>query len=198
MNRKPMGNQYKDALRTTMKQARGCASVSYRMNASKQVCHRLSALELYQQAKHVALYAAINGEIDLTLLWENALREEKVCYFPVLNDDLTLSFLPATPTTPFKTNRFGISEPDVGISSAIPIEQLELIVVPMVAFDIQCSRLGMGSGYYDRTLANKRNGHFIGVAYQFQLTSLIKPEPWDIPLDAVVTHQAIYWRNPLK
>jgi 5-formyltetrahydrofolate cyclo-ligase len=193
-----MADQVKKALRTTLKQIRSKISVSYRATASNQICTRIRSLEQYRQAKRIALYFAINGEIDLDAIWKSAPLHGKFCYFPVLNEDhLTLSFLPATPTTPFKKNRYGIPEPDVSHDLAIPVEELDLILMPLVAFDVRCTRLGMGAGYYDRTFKDKsENCKLFGVAYQFQRVDYIQPHSWDIPLDAVITQRAIYWRTP--
>ncbi|CAM2930909.1 5-formyltetrahydrofolate cyclo-ligase [Legionella worsleiensis] len=190
-----MPDQFKIALRNSIKQVRAKTSVSYRVQSSNQICNRIKALNEYRKAKSIALYFAVNGEIDLSNLWQNAPLHGKFCHFPALNKNSTLSFLPATPNTPFKNNQYGIPEPEVNHDLAIPIEQLDLIIMPLVAFDSRCTRLGMGAGYYDRTLENKKNGLFLGVAYQFQKVDFLIPEPWDIPLDAVVTPKAIYWRN---
>ncbi|MCW8442614.1 5-formyltetrahydrofolate cyclo-ligase [Fluoribacter gormanii] len=189
-----MADHIKKALRDTMKQIRSKISVSYRATASSQVCTRIRLLEQYRCAQHIALYFAVNGEIDLDELWKNALLQGKVCYFPVLNEDLTLSFLPATMDTPFQKNRYGISEPNVSADLAIPVEELDLALIPLVAFDVRCNRLGMGAGYYDRTFKGKEKCPLFGVAYQFQrVDEYLEPEPWDIQLNAVITQRAIYW-----
>jgi 5-formyltetrahydrofolate cyclo-ligase len=190
-----MPDKFKSALRNTIKQVRSKISTTYRVTSSNQICTRIRALEQYRRAKSIALYCAVNGEIDLSTLWSSAPLQGKFCYFPALNDDLNLSFLPATPATPFKNNRYGIPEPDVSFDLAISVEELDLIIIPLVAFDMHCTRIGMGAGYYDRTLANKQLRHLFGVAFQFQLVDFIAPQPWDIPLDAVVTQKAIYWRS---
>ncbi|MFT4059008.1 MAG: 5-formyltetrahydrofolate cyclo-ligase [Legionella sp.] len=191
-----MVDQVKKAIRDTMKQIRSKISLSYRATASNQICARIRTLEQYRYAKKIALYFAINNEIDLDGIWSSAPLQGKFCYFPAINqDNLTLSFLPATPATPFKKNRFGIPEPDVSFDLAIPVEELDLILMPLVAFDVRCTRLGMGAGFYDRTFKNKTNCTLFGVAYQFQRVDYIQTHPWDIPLDAVITQRAIYWRN---
>ena len=191
-----MPDKFKIAMRNTIKQVRSKVSVSYRALSSNQICTRIKALEQYRRAKNIALYFAINNEIELSSIWNSAPLQGKFCYFPALNKDLTLSFLPATPATPFKNNKYGIPEPDVSFDTAIPVEELDLIIMPLVAFDMRCTRLGMGAGYYDRTLENKELKALFGVAFQFQLVDFIDPQPWDIPLDAVITQKAIYWRNP--
>jgi 5-formyltetrahydrofolate cyclo-ligase len=194
--RKHMSDKLKNALRSTIKQVRYKTSAAYCSTSSNQICARIRTLEQYRRAKSIALYFAVNGEVDLTALWSSAPLQGKFCYFPALNEQLTLSFLPATPSTPFRKNRYEIPEPDVSFDLAIPAEELDLIIMPLVAFDMRCTRLGMGAGYYDRTLENKQHGLLFGAAFQFQQVDFIEPQPWDIPLDAVITQKAIYWRNP--
>jgi 5-formyltetrahydrofolate cyclo-ligase len=189
-----MTDPYKKAIRTTLKQVRANTSIHYRSVSSRQVCAKIRTLESYRKAKHLALYLAINGEIDLTMLWKTAPLHGKQCYFPVVNEDASLLFLPATPATSFKRNRYGIEEPDVSRSMAISPEDLDLVIVPLVAFDIDCRRLGMGSGSYDRTFANASPSILLGAAYQFQYVDFIIPESWDVPLHGVVTEKAVYWR----
>ena len=161
--------------------------------ASSRVCARILALEHYHQAKHIALYRAIHGEIDLN---ELAALPEQIRYFPVMNPDHTLSFLPVTPDTLFLNNRFGIPEPDVKRELAVLPEQLDIIFLPVVAFDEYGTRLGMGGGYYDKTLAQSRSSLLIGVAYEFQRQPFIEREAWDVPLNAVITPETTYWSEP--
>lgn len=189
-----MTNSVKKALRNTMKQKRSKLTSSYRVTASNQVCTRIRSLEQYRHAQRIAFYFAVHGEIDLDELWRSACAQGKLCYFPIINEDsLTLSFLPATPETLFKKNRYGINEPDVSHSLAIPLEELDLVLVSVVAFDVRCIRIGMGAGYYDRTFNGEKHCPLFGVAYQFQRVDYIEPEPWDIPLNAVITQYAVYW-----
>lgn len=167
---------------------------SYQIAASEQVCKRIIPLNVYRQAKHIALYQAIGGEISLKMIWNSAPMQGKYCYFPVISEanETQLIFLPATPGTAFKKNRFGILEPDVGADQAIPQEKLDLVFMPLVGFDIYGTRLGMGKGYYDRSLAGRSHKMLIGVGYEFQKQDYIRPEPWDIPLSLVVTDSQIY------
>ncbi|MFA6303102.1 MAG: 5-formyltetrahydrofolate cyclo-ligase [Legionella sp.] len=190
-----MPNMIKIALRNTIKQVRSKMSQSYRSQSSTHICNRIRLLDIYVNAKHIALYQAANGEVELNSIWKSAPHHGKTCYFPVLKEDLSLLFVPAKPETTFHKNRYGILEPDVPHDQAINPNDLDLVFMPLVAFDAKCTRIGMGAGYYDRTFANVRNCHLFGVAYQFQRVDFIDPQSWDIPLDAVVTNRAIYWRS---
>jgi 5-formyltetrahydrofolate cyclo-ligase len=193
-----MADQYKNAIRKTMKEVRANTSVDFQSTSSHKICNRIKSLEAYRKAKRIALYFAAHGEVDLNPLWNTAPLQGKLCFFPKIHDDLSLSFVPATPKSSFVSNRFGIEEPDVSINEAVSPEDLDIVIMPVVAFDPQCMRLGMGAGSYDRTLINQRKGLFIGVAYQFQCIDFISQQRWDVPLDAVVTERAIYWQKPLK
>lgn len=190
-----MPDSYKIALRNTIKQVRAKMPHAYITQSSTQICNRIRALDQYRHAKKIALYHAVNGEVNLLSIWKSAPMHGKFCYFPCLQPDHSLLFLPATPVTQFKKNRYGIAEPDVSHDFAIDPNELDIVFVPLVAFDARCTRIGMGAGYYDRTLANKNNCELFGVAYQFQRIDFIEAQPWDIPLDAVITNRAIYWRE---
>lgn len=190
-----MSDYVKNALRATIKKVRTRISAPYRIKASQQVCNRIRTLSQYRQAKRIALYHAANGEIDLSSLWDSAPMQGKFCYFPAIQPNFTLLFLPATPTTPFKKNQFGIAEPDVSHDLALPINELDILFIPLVAFDSHCTRIGMGLGYYDRTLAAQTQTLLLGTAYSFQHVDFIHPQPWDIALNGVITPKTIYWRK---
>lgn len=190
-----MSDRFKDILRHTYKLTRESLSTSYQLNVSKQVCERIRRLNQYRHATKIALYQATKGEISLFSVWNSAPLQGKYCYFPALNLDKTLSFLPATPNTTFKANRYNIQEPDVSHDLALDPLELDIIFMPLVAFDEYGTRLGMGAGYYDRTLSGKKCPLLIGVAYEFQRLAYIKPQPWDVPLAAIITEKTIYWSN---
>jgi 5-formyltetrahydrofolate cyclo-ligase len=162
--------------------------------ASHQIAQRIQSLESYQKSHHIAWYHPVGGEVDLSGLWQQALNAAKSCYCPVIQANKTLLFLPFTTTTTWLKNRYGIPEPAVPLSEAKPITQLDLIFLPVVAFDPSLARLGSGAGYYDKTLA-KYHPCLIGVAYEWQKQTSIPLEPWDIKLDAVITESNMYSRT---
>lgn len=191
-----MTDRFKDATRKTWQLARTQLSQSYQQEASQDISFRIKALKQYRAAERIALYQAVNGEVDLNALWRSADIQKKRCYFPAINADQTLSFLPVTPDTPWIQNQFGIREPDLNHALAIAPQALDIIFVPLTVFDKQGTRLGMGGGYYDRTLAVQRAALLIGVAYEFQRLPFLKPQPWDVPLDAIITQRRIDWSKP--
>lgn len=191
-----MTDRFKSAIRKTSRLIREKLPREYRQKAAAKICARIRRLEQYRYARCIALYHACNGEVDLDELWRSAPLQGKFCYFPFITEQKTLSFLPATPATGFKTNGFGIPEPDVDPSLAIAPKNLDLIFMPLVAFDRYGTRLGMGSGFYDRTLAKEQHPLLLGVAYEFQRQPYLLPDEWDIPLTAIITQETIYWSKP--
>ncbi len=112
-----------------------------------------------------------------------------------------LWFLRYRPGEPMRANRFGIPEPARRQRRLALAWTLDLILVPLVGFDADCNRLGMGGGFYDRTLSFLRQRthwqrpRLIGIAHECQRVERIQPQPWDIPLDAVATELRLYRRS---
>ncbi len=158
---------------------------------SKHVCEKIIELYLYQQAQSIALYQPINKEVDLQALWNHAYQHGKHCYFPSLDEGQTLNFLRATPQSKWVKNRFHILEPDQ-TRACCNLEEIDIVFMPLVCFDAQCNRVGMGAGYYDRTFAKAKPKVLIGVGYEFQKATHLLPDSWDIPLDMIVTEQNLY------
>ncbi|MDF1826785.1 MAG: 5-formyltetrahydrofolate cyclo-ligase [Legionellaceae bacterium] len=184
----------KKIIRNTVQTQRKALPEHARAKASQALCARLQTLPVYQQARHIALYQAIDGEIDLHPLWTLAERAGKTCYMPVMNTQTkTLIFVPTTQTSPQQTNAFNITEPEALATKAIELDKLDLMLMPLVAFDGHGTRLGRGAGYYDRTLEHKKPPCLLGVAYEFQHHDFLPPEPWDVPLNGVVTEKTIHW-----
>ena len=179
---------------------RRAALASERLDAAAQLlAAKLLALPEYRQAQRIAAYFAVNGEIALTPVIDRALAEGKQVYLPNLERQ-ALRFSPYFHAQKMRINRFRLPEPDVDDSEMLAPADLDLVLAPLVVFDADCNRIGMGGGYYDRSFAfrkipgNNRPG-LIGVAHEMQRVERIDPEEWDVRLDMVVTDQAIH-RKP--
>lgn len=183
-------------LRIHCRQLRKNLPKTIQATASANICTRIQTLKHYQEAQRIALYHAVNGEINLHALCLAAMVEKKECYFPVMNPEHTLSFLPVTPETVFTKNQFGIAEPEVDPTLAIKTSDLDIIFLPLVAFDERGTRLGMGGGYYDKTLAYHKPKLLVGVAYECQRQAHITANAWDVPMNAIVTEHTTYWSKP--
>ena len=156
-----------------------------------------------QHSQRIAFYFAADGEMDPSPLVRRAQLAGKDCYFPVLRSrpSQSLWFAQHKARQPLKPNRFGIPEPS-GIHRSIAMPwALDLIILPLVAFDLSGNRLGMGGGFYDRTLSFKlkrthwKGPKLIGIAHELQRVDHLPVNKWDIPLDAVITEKHLYLFN---
>lgn len=159
---------------------------------------RLGALPRIPASGYVAGYWAVGGEIALHA-WQTSLDPERTYCLPVLTEFGVLRFAPWRPGDALTTNRFGIPEPDCPAGSLLDAGDLSAIVAPLVAFDTRCNRVGMGGGWYDRTLAPLRNAEsrpvLVGAAYELQRVDRLEPADWDVPLDAVCTESTTYYAD---
>lgn len=195
------GQMNKQILRQQIREQRRALNDEERDLAAFLLCERIASTPIFKRSKHIAFYLANDGEIDLTLLIEHAWQQNKQCYLPVLAEPNTkrLWFIPYTPETTLRPNRFGIPEPVHPRSTRLrKTLSLDLILMPLVAFDPQGHRIGMGGGFYDRTLAfltSRQYWHkpnLVGVAYEFQKQKQIATNPWDVPLQAIATEKNLY------
>ena len=190
----------KHQLRQEMRQRRRALTHSERSHASYALAEHVAASRLFQTSQRIAFYLPNDGEIDLQPLLEYAWQVNKQCFLPVIGprNSRRLWFLPYTKDIPLEQNRFGIPEPvhHRGERQFKP-HALDLILLPLVAFDKNGNRLGMGGGFYDRTLAflaqrqHWQKPRLLGTAYQFQQHKNLPTQPWDIPLGGVVTEQGL-------
>lgn len=192
------------ALRQQLRQQRRALSDAEREHAAFILCNRISNSRIFKQSKHVAFYLANDGEMDLNLLIKHAWQQGKNCYLPVLAKPNTqnmqrLWFLPYTPNTILKNNRFGIPEPIHSSKTRFTKTiSLDLVLMPLVSFDLDGNRLGMGGGFYDRTLSflnHRKYWHkpnLLGTAYDFQKQDHIETNLWDIPMQAIATEKNFY------
>lgn len=183
----------KDNIRKRIKRHRQSLSLEHQKRLSQEVCKAILTLDEFKTAKKIGLYQAFQGEVDLNLLWDMALKAHKLCYFPILKANKTLGFFPANKKTPFVYNKYHILEP-TGLTKdeEEPLHHIDLMILPLVAFDSFGHRVGMGAGYYDKTLAQNGPQFMAGAAYEFQKIDSIRPDAWDIPLSFVITEKNIY------
>ena len=141
----------------------------------------------------VACYIANDAEIDPRAIIEYCWQHGKSVLLPVLHPFSKghLLFVEYHPNSATRKNCYGIEEPIITTENLCPLSNIQLILTPLVAFDAQGNRLGMGGGYYDRTLAPIRRDllptQLIGLAHNCQQTDILLTDSWDIPLDGIAT-----------
>lgn len=190
----------KTELRRSLRSRRNALPPEDQRLAAERLASNLAGVRLFLTSRRIACYLPNDGEIDTAPLIEQIHRRRKTCYLPVLSrlSHDRLWFAEAGPKTKLAPNRFGIPEPVVKSRDLIRAPELDLILMPLVGFDDQGNRLGMGGGFYDRSLEflrhrqHWRKPHLLGIAYDFQRVNGLAPDSWDIPLAGVVTDQTVY------
>jgi 5-formyltetrahydrofolate cyclo-ligase len=187
------GQPSRQQIRQQIRAARRSLNTEMQQQASLDLVQQLLAQKEIQQAQHIALYLTNDGELDTKALIQALWQQGKSLYLPLLHPVVPgyLVFQLYQPDTTLTPNRFGIGEPHLNCSQLCPVSQLDLIFTPLVAFDLQGQRLGMGGGFYDRTLSQlppgANNPLLIGLAHDCQQVDAVPTEAWDIPLPIICT-----------
>ncbi|MDI5919347.1 5-formyltetrahydrofolate cyclo-ligase [Halomonas sp. LR5S13] len=193
----PLTDDARRRLRRELRLRRRELSAEARRDAAERLCRHLRKLPEIQRARRLALYLPNDGEIDPTPLIPWLERRGTRVHLPVLKplSRNQLWFVHYHSGTPMVANRFGIPEPEArhGAHRArrTPAWALDVILLPLVGFDDRGQRMGMGGGFYDRSLAfTRRPGprpRLIGLAHDCQRVERLPAAPWDVPLDAIVS-----------
>lgn len=186
---------------------------------AKIIFQRVIHSSIYKHSRHIALYLSADGEVDLSALINKLHNDSKKCYLPVIlsRQHAIMAFAPYEKHTHLKKNCFGILEPVFQKKQLKTAKQLDLVLAPLVGFDDQGNRIGMGGGFYDRALQHLRTNHrntitaldsiphpqksaykkpkLIGIAHELQNVSQIQAEHWDITLNAIVTEKRLSYFN---
>ncbi|KDE41107.1 MAG: 5-formyltetrahydrofolate cyclo-ligase [Nitrincola lacisaponensis] len=165
----------------------------------QQICQTL----WFRQARHIALYLPSDGEISPEPLIQLCWKLKKTVYLPVLHPILhnRLWFLPYHAHSPMRLNSYKIREPRLLKAPRRPAWALDLVCLPLVAFDSEGGRLGMGGGYYDRTFNFKlksqgiKGPKLVGLAHALQQVDKLPLENWDVPLTGIATEKQIFSFN---
>jgi 5-formyltetrahydrofolate cyclo-ligase len=184
--------------RQQIRELRRSLSTLEREQAAQSLAKRVAALKVFYTAHRIAGYLAFDGEMDPAPLLERALNMGKQVYLPVLVGKNHLMFGAYSLGDALQPNRFGILEPDVPVADLLPPQQLDLVLTPLVAFDTNGTRMGMGAGFYDRSFAFLHNPahlprpRLLGLAYEVQKIAELVRQPWDVPLDGIATEENFY------
>jgi 5-formyltetrahydrofolate cyclo-ligase len=194
------GDLSRAALRRQLRQARRNLSPQQQQRAARNLYRQLAQHPLFRRARHIALYLPNDGEIDPRPLLRAAQRRGKATYLPVLHrwPRTRMDFQRVRAHEALARNRFRIAEPPANPARQRKAWTLDLMLLPLVGFDVHGGRLGMGGGFYDRSLAYRqlrKNWHkptLLGVAHECQRVDRLALASWDVRLGAVVTDRHWY------
>ena len=194
-------------LRRMLRNARRALTPSEQRQAAHGLYRQLAQHPLFRRAKHISLYLPTDGEIDPRLLLRAAQRRGKATYLPVLSawPRTKMVFQRVKPGEKLLPNRFRILEPRVNAKRQRKVWALDLVLLPLVGFDEAGGRLGMGGGFYDRSLAylarrqSWRKPTLLGLAHECQKVDRLAQASWDVPLAGTVTDKQWYVaKTPLE
>lgn len=187
-----------DNIRQQLRAARRAIPADQQRLHADQLATIICRDPVFLRAKRVGVYLANDGEIDPSILTEIALKARKRCFLPILHPfkENRLYFGEYSAKTTLLSNRFGILEPRLESRQLAPPWSLDIIFMPLVAFDRQGNRMGMGGGFYDRTLAfmaksSRQKPLLIGLAHSSQEIDQLSQQNWDIPLHLIATNREI-------
>jgi len=194
----------KQALRKKLRNARNQLTHPEQLSASIGLCRQLLLHPRFIHCQRLALYIANDGEINLQPLLHLAWSLKKQVYLPVLHPFKhgELVFMQYKPGQALANNRFGIPEPLCSHHHQTPTWMLDLVLTPLVGFDENGNRMGMGGGFYDRTFAfiqsntRPRKPYLLGTAHECQKTDELISEPWDIAMNGIITGSQTYRAKP--
>lgn len=185
-------------LRTLTRQRRRALSLTEQQQAATALVAQLLSWPQLAQCQQIALYLTNDGEISTQPLLHALWAAGKTLHLPVLHPVVPgyLLFQQFSADTPLRLNKFAIGEPQLNCSQLTPVQQLDLILTPLVAFDALGNRLGMGGGFYDRTLSQLKPDAsrplLMGLAHQCQQVPQVPVEAWDQPLSYIATPEKIW------
>lgn len=186
------------SIRSQFRAKRRQLSNEQQLQAANQVLNTCQQHLNIEQSDTVACYLANDGEINPQEIIQYFWQHNKKVLLPVLHPFAKghLVFVEYQPNSPMKPNCYGINEPIVTSQNICPIAEVDLIFTPLVAFDSSGNRLGMGGGYYDRTLApiqrDNLKTQLIGLAHTCQQADSLEKNNWDIPLHGIATPKEFF------
>ncbi len=184
-------------LRQTLRDARAALPAATVAAHSRAIARRLWKEPYLARCRDIACYWAVDGEVDCTPFIEEAWSRGRRIWLPVIHGE-ALVFARWAPGVALVANRYGIAEPDAGAGICRRAHRIDVVLAPLVAVDARGTRLGMGGGFYDRSLRGLayrgtwRRPRVIGLAHSLQQVAHLPRSAWDIPLDAVVTERSTH------
>lgn len=191
-------NISRSSIRQLIRTRRTQLTPEFQQDSSNELLARLTNNDRIKAAKHIALYLANDGELDLKPFIDWCWQQNKSVYLPRVHPFTKghLLFLQYNKVSNMVLNKYHILEPKLDVRMIFPIEKLDIMLTPLVAFDDTGARIGMGGGYYDRTLAKWYKAHLqsqqskpfpIGIAHDCQQVEKVPVACWDIPLPEIIT-----------
>jgi 5-formyltetrahydrofolate cyclo-ligase len=186
--------QSNNSLRRSIRQRRRNLPLQLKQEFDYAIHKSIISSGLLTRSSSIAGYLSNDGEPSIDLLSQSCTTYKLPYYLPVIHKQKLL-FSPYSWGDKLALNKFNIPEPST--THSYPTKFISTLLIPLVGYDTQGNRLGMGAGFYDRTLAFSSNKScnkkplLVGIAYSLQAVEGLMANPWDIPLDAVITENGL-------
>ena len=182
----------KEDLRRRIMKKRSAASTSELMEKSAKIKHRIFEMDLFRNAQTILFYVSYDNEVFThDMIKESMSMGKTVVVQKSIPKDSTLILSKLTDWNDLEVGAYDILEPKQESIKEVPVESIDLILVPGVVFDIHGNRIGHGKGYYDRLLNDTQNIPHVGLAFGFQIVDAVPVEGHDLPVDIIVTEERI-------
>jgi len=181
----------KKTIRKRMRKMRERMSVNERMEKSNRIYERVEKFIHEKELQSIMAFVSMKNEVNTHLLIDRLIDHGKIVLAPVM-DKITKGLLPyrlIDNKNELVRNDYGIYEPHPHVCELFPVEKIELVLVPGLAFDRNGYRVGYGGGYYDRFLKQCPQAIWLGLAYENQLVDYIPHKEWDVPVNMIVTEE---------
>ena len=180
----------KDKIRNISKSNREALKKDFIKQASSDISQKIITSKYFKDANNIGCYLSTEYEVSTDIIISSAHKTNKNLYVPKIKQGHAMDFVKMTLNSNMVKNRYGIHEPLY--EDIIDANKLDIVLVPIVAFDEKKNRIGMGGGFYDRKFkyiknTKKKYPLLIGVAFECQKVKKIKPENWDVKLSTIVT-----------
>ena len=174
--------------------ARSCMTDDEKDSASEKIASAVARSSWFSRTHLIGCYLSADSEAGTWSIISRAWRMKKRIFAPVTGINGQMDFCEVTKDSMLTANRYGLLEPVDG--EFIPSRRLQVVITPLVAFDAEKNRIGMGGGYYDRSFAYLKSRQLllqpklIGIAFDCQRVEKIAANPWDIRLYSVITESS--------
>lgn len=192
-----MRDDDRDLIRKRMRDQRRALAAHARIDAARGVASQLEHLPKLLRELRIGAYWAVRGELPLSHTLSAMYRRGQIVFLPVLAADEQLRFAPWLPGETLAANRFGIPEPEKNGASVIDAHALDVVLVPLLAFDRRGHRLGSGGGWYDRSFTflgdrpRPAKTVLVGVGYAFQELPMLPVAAHDVRMDYIATEREL-------
>ena len=183
-------NFAKSDIRKDILYKRNSLSESEIINNSKIINLRVIATKEYQSSKSIGAYYPTGSEVKTFDIIKHSIDNKKEIGLPRVIDSTKIKFFKIIEDSfekiKFTKGKYGIFENSM---STISIDQMDLLIIPGIAFDSQGNRIGYGKGYYDRFLSSRKARYVIGLAYETQVINESPNNDYDIPVNIIITEK---------